>query len=189
MAPKLLLILCVVGLWAVDLCHAHDAHAHAHAHAHAPAPAPSFDCSSLILTMSDCLPFVSNGSTVSKPEPTCCSSLKTVLKTAPSCLCQAFKTSSQFGVVLNVTRALALPAACKLSAPSAANCGLSEMPASAPGVSPLSSTSSPGLNAPASEQSPEKAPSPSPGNAASALIPFSAASLIVCLLVAVYSGL
>ncbi|XP_027334160.1 non-specific lipid-transfer protein-like protein At5g64080 [Abrus precatorius] len=177
MAPKLSLFLCVVAIMAVD-----SASSSHHAHA----PAPSLDCSSLIITMADCLPFVSNGSTVTKPEATCCSSLKNVLRTAPSCLCEAFKSSSQLGVVLNVTKALTLPAACKLSAPSFSNCGLSETPAAAPGLSPSSSATAPGAG---SEQSPEQAPSPSPGNAASALIPFSAGSLIVCLLIAALSGL
>ncbi|XP_072056361.1 microtubule-destabilizing protein 60-like [Arachis hypogaea] len=73
--------------------------------------------------MADCLSFVTNGSTTTKPEGNCCSGLKSVLKTAPQCLCEAFKSSAQFGVVLNVTKALALPAACKVSAPSASNCG------------------------------------------------------------------
>ncbi|MQK22019.1 hypothetical protein EI013_27005, partial [Escherichia coli] len=107
------------------------------------APAPSVDCSSLVLTMADCLSFVTNGSTTTKPEGTCCSGLKSTLKTAPACLCEAFKSSAQFGVVLNVTKAMSLPAACKLSAPSASNCGLSETPAAPAGTGSLSPQSSP----------------------------------------------
>ncbi|KAJ1402262.1 Plant lipid transfer protein/Par allergen [Sesbania bispinosa] len=114
MASKFSLILCVLAIWAVDLAQGASSHH---------APAPSVDCSSLVLTMADCLSFVTNGSTTDKPEGTCCSGLKSVLKTAPSCLCEAFKSSAQFGVVLNVTKATALPAACKVSAPSATNCG------------------------------------------------------------------
>jgi hypothetical protein len=87
------------------------------------APAPSVDCSTLILNMADCLSYVTNGSTVTKPEGTCCVGLKTVLKADAECLCEAFKSSASLGVVLNVTKATALPAACKVSAPSAANCG------------------------------------------------------------------
>ncbi|RZB95727.1 Non-specific lipid-transfer protein-like protein isoform B [Glycine soja] len=129
MASKLTLIALVlaVALCAVDLTHS--------ASASSPhAPAPSVDCTNLVLTMADCLSFVTNGSTVTKPEGTCCSGLKSVLKTAPACLCEAFKSSAQFGVVLNVTKATSLPAACKVSAPSATNCGLSETPAAAPGM-------------------------------------------------------
>ncbi|KAK4803975.1 hypothetical protein SAY86_003792 [Trapa natans] len=98
------------------------------------APAPAVDCSSLVLTMADCLSFVSNGSTVDKPEGTCCSGLKTVLKTDAECLCEAFRSSAQLGVVLNVTKALALPSACKVSSASTSNCDLSIAPASSPGM-------------------------------------------------------
>lgn len=116
-STKFSLILCVVvAIWAVDLAHgASSPTQHA--------PSPSVDCSSLVLTMADCLSFVTNDSTITKPEGTCCSGLKSVLKSAPSCLCEAFKSSAQFGVVLNVTKALTLPAACKVSAPSVTNCG------------------------------------------------------------------
>jgi len=92
-------------------------------HRHASAPAPSVDCTTLVLSMADCLSFVSNDSTSKKPEGTCCSGLKTVLGTDAECLCEAFKSSAQFGVVLNVTKALALPSACKIKAPPASNCG------------------------------------------------------------------
>lgn len=86
------------------------------------AAAPAVDCSSLVLTMADCLSFVSNGSAVEKPEGTCCSGLKTVLKTDAECICEAFRNSAQLGVILNVTKAMALPAACKVAASSATNC-------------------------------------------------------------------
>lgn len=110
-AAKLSLILCVVAiLSAVDYAQCGSA------------PAPAVDCSSLILNMADCLSFVSNGSTVAKPEGTCCTGLKTVLKADAACLCEAFKSSAQLGVVLNVTKASTLPAACKVSAPSVSNC-------------------------------------------------------------------
>ncbi|KAK3414178.1 hypothetical protein EUGRSUZ_I02679 [Eucalyptus grandis] len=85
------------------------------------APPPGVDCSTLVLNMADCLSFVSNGSTTEKPEGTCCSGLKTVLKADAECICEAFKSSAQLGVVLNVTKALSLPAACKVSASSATN--------------------------------------------------------------------
>ncbi|XP_057420467.1 non-specific lipid transfer protein GPI-anchored 31 [Lotus japonicus] len=187
MTPNLSLLLFVAAICTVDLTQGATPHT---------APAPSVDCSTLVLTMADCLTFVTNGSTTTKPEGTCCSGLKSVLKTAPSCLCEAFKSSAQFGVILNVTKATSLPAACKVSAPSATKCGLSETvtPASAPveGLSPQSSASSPtsspaasGLN-PASELAP--APAPSVGNTASSLFPISFGSLLVCLLVAAISG-
>ncbi|KAI3445712.1 hypothetical protein Pfo_002377 [Paulownia fortunei] len=90
------------------------------------APAPAVDCSSLVLNMADCLSY-----------GTCCSGLKTVLKTDAECLCEAFKNSAQLGVTLNVSKALALPAACHVSAPSISNCALSSGPGAAPALSPL----------------------------------------------------
>jgi hypothetical protein len=112
-SSNLSLILCLLAIWAVDYAQgATSPHA----------PAPSVDCSSLILTMADCLSFVTNGSTTTKPEGGCCVGLKTVLKADAACLCEAFKSSASLGVVLNVTKASSLPAACKVSAPAAANC-------------------------------------------------------------------
>ncbi|CAI9764492.1 unnamed protein product [Fraxinus pennsylvanica] len=107
--------------------------------AYSAAPAPAVDCSSLVLNMADCLSFVTAGSTTKKPEGTCCSGLKTVLKTDPQCLCEGFKNSAQFGVTLNVTKALALPSECHVSAPSVSNCGLSigSVTGAAPALSPL----------------------------------------------------
>ncbi|KNA09214.1 hypothetical protein SOVF_155650 [Spinacia oleracea] len=95
-------------------------------------PAP-VDCTSVVLSMSDCLSYVTNGSTVDKPEGNCCNGLKTVLKTSSECLCEGFKSSSQFGVVLNVSKALGLPKACKVNVdPSTTTCGLSVAPTGAP---------------------------------------------------------
>ncbi|KAF7842610.1 non-specific lipid-transfer protein-like protein [Senna tora] len=124
--------------------------------------------------MADCLSFVSNGSTTTKPEGNCCSGLKTVLKADAACLCEAFRSSAQLGVVLNVTKAVTLPAACKVSAPSATNCQLSDTPASAPAAGDLSSpeSSAPTSDGAAPELSsgPENeispAPSPSQGKSA-----------------------
>ncbi|KAL2342115.1 hypothetical protein Fmac_010055 [Flemingia macrophylla] len=166
-SSKWILLVCVI--WAVHLGHAASSH-----HSHAPAPSP--DCLTLATTLADCLSFVANGSTATKPQGTCCPSLKTVLKTAPSCLCEGLKSTSQFGIKLNFTKALTLPAACKLPTPSFASCGLSLTPSAAPGPSPTSATASPSTG--------NGAPTPSQGNAAPALIPFSAGSLILCLLVA-----
>ncbi|KAK6143718.1 hypothetical protein DH2020_024066 [Rehmannia glutinosa] len=118
------------------------------------APAPAVDCSSLVLNMADCLSFVMAGSTTSKPEGTCCSGLKTVLKTGAECLCEAFKNSAQLGVTLNVSKALSLPAACHVSAPSVTNCGsLSPL-----AVSPSSVAGTPSAAIGADEVAPSPAP-------------------------------
>ncbi|KAK4564102.1 hypothetical protein RGQ29_006263 [Quercus rubra] len=176
MAAKLNLsvILCVLAIWVVGYAQAGSSHH---------APAPSVDCSSLILNMADCLSYVTNGSTVTKPEGTCCTGLKTVLKADAECLCEAFKSSASLGVVLNVTKATALPAACKVSAPSASNCGLSLTPAGAPGpVSDLTPKSSPRSVAPATSVVNEISPSPAPAassGSGSSMLTISAGSLLV----------
>ncbi|CAN1799096.1 Non-specific lipid transfer protein GPI-anchored 31 [Linum perenne] len=96
----------------------------AHHHS-AAAPAPAADCSTVVLSLSDCLNYVLKGSTTTKPEGTCCSGLKSVLKTDAACLCQAFQSSGTLGVPLNMTKALTLPSACKLQAPPMSACQLS----------------------------------------------------------------
>ncbi|CAN1340439.1 Non-specific lipid transfer protein GPI-anchored 31 [Linum perenne] len=93
----------------------------AHHHS-AAAPAPAADCSTVVLSLSDCLNYVLKGSTTTKPEGTCCSGLKSVLKTDAACLCQAFQSSGTLGVPLNMTKALTLPSACKLQAPPMSAC-------------------------------------------------------------------
>ncbi|QCD84084.1 hypothetical protein DEO72_LG2g4434 [Vigna unguiculata] len=182
MASKLSLIVCFMALCAIDLAQS----------ASSPqAPAPSVDCSSLVLTMADCLSFVTNGSTITKPEGTCCSGLKSVLKTAPICLCEAFKSSAQFGVILNVTKATTLPTACKVSAPSVANCGLSEAPAAAAPanvVSPKASPSPKASGASSSGAAREVSPAPAPAKGNAASFPISAGTLLVGILVATFSG-
>ncbi|KAL6964300.1 hypothetical protein U1Q18_035356 [Sarracenia purpurea var. burkii] len=79
------------------------------------APSP-VDCSSVILNLADCLSYVSAGSTVKKPEGTCCSGLKTILDTSPECLCEGLKSSSSFGITLDMNRAINLPKVCHLTA-------------------------------------------------------------------------
>ncbi|KAK7331699.1 hypothetical protein VNO80_28436 [Phaseolus coccineus] len=168
MAAKWFLIACVVAvIWAADVAPTASSH-----QGHAHAPAPSVDCSAIVLTLGDCLSFVSGDSTQTKPQGKCCSSLKTVLTTAPNCLCEIFKSSGQLGIPINITKALTLPAACKLSTPSLSNCGLSPSPAPAPGFSPPTSAGANG--------SPGGVPSSTPGNAAS-----TPGSFIICLFVVV----
>ncbi|XP_024168708.1 non-specific lipid transfer protein GPI-anchored 31 isoform X2 [Rosa chinensis] len=169
MAPSRLslsLALLLVAVW--GFVHGHSASSRG-------APAPAVDCSSLILNMADCLSFVSNGSKAEKPEGSCCTGLKTVLKADAACLCEAFKSSAQLGVVLNITKAMSLPAACKVSAPSATNCGLSVSPAGAPAAAAPESPAAAGGNV--------LAPAASPVNSASAML-FSSVTLFLGLLVA-----
>ncbi|XP_017972069.1 PREDICTED: non-specific lipid-transfer protein-like protein At5g64080 isoform X2 [Theobroma cacao] len=166
MAPpkfSLALTIAILSVWAASA---------AHHQAAAPSPSSSsVDCSSLILNMADCLSFVSSGSEVSKPEGSCCSGLKTVLKTDAECLCEAFKSSASLGVTLNVTKAMTLPAVCKVSAPSATNC------ASATAGAP---TTFQGAN--------EVAPAPAPGSSGSPVLSVSIGSLVLGLIFMLVSG-
>ncbi|KAL8540613.1 hypothetical protein ACS0TY_002024 [Phlomoides rotata] len=146
------------------------------------APAPAVDCSSLVLNMADCLSFVMAGSTTKKPEGTCCSGLKTVLKSDAECLCEAFRNSAQLGVTLNVTKAITLPSACHVSAPSVSNCGLSVDTGAAPAVSPSAeSPNSVAVTPSSSIGANEVAPGPSPAPA-TAGAPSLAASGVLLLL-------
>ena len=100
--------------------------------ASAGSPAPALDCSTVVVSMEDCLTYVMGASAVTKPEGNCCLGLKTVLKSNPQCLCETFKNSAQFGITLNVTKALSLPTACHVSAPSVSNCGRQSLSPSLP---------------------------------------------------------
>ncbi|KAL0384493.1 UNVERIFIED_CONTAM: Non-specific lipid-transfer protein-like protein [Sesamum radiatum] len=153
------------------------------------APAPAVDCSSLILNMADCLSYVTAGSTSKKPEGTCCSGLKTVVKTDADCLCEAFKNSAQLGVTLNVSKALGLPAACHVSAPSISNCGLSTGIGAAPALSPLALSPS-SIGAPTTGiGANEAAPAPAPGSSGSSTLTTSIESLVLTMAAAVLFAL
>ncbi|KAK1359275.1 non-specific lipid-transfer protein-like protein [Heracleum sosnowskyi] len=156
---------------------------------HHTAPAPAVDCSTVVMNMVDCLSFVTSGSTVVKPEGSCCSGLKSVLKTNAECLCEAFKNSAQFGVSLNVTKAMTLPTICKISAPSVTNCGISV--GQAPALSPMTMPPSSISDAPAmSIGTDDVVPAPSPGSSgASSELVISASLLVLGVFIASVSSL
>ncbi|CAH2051986.1 unnamed protein product [Thlaspi arvense] len=145
------------------------------------------DCSSLILNMADCLSFVTSGSTVKIPEGTCCSGLKTVIRSGPGCLCEAFKNSASLGVTLDLTKAASLPSVCKVAAPPSARCGLSvsaSPPASAPDLSPTAG----GVGAPSSSGEANGAnPVPAPARSSDAsFVSVSFASTLFITLISSY---
>jgi hypothetical protein len=88
----------------------------------APAPAPAADCTDALLGLAGCLSYVQEGSTVTTPDPTCCSGLKDVVRNEVACLCQAFQGGQDFGVALNMTKALQLPAVCNVKTPPFSKC-------------------------------------------------------------------
>ncbi|KAI3949301.1 hypothetical protein MKW98_023238 [Papaver atlanticum] len=164
------------------------------------APAPAVDCSTIIFSMADCLTFVTSGSKVTKPEGACCSGLKTVLKADAQCICEAFKNSGSLGVVLDIKKAMTLPAACGVSAPSIDKCGLALSPGGAPAQSPSRSTvlppmSSPDMFTPAPSPTAEdatggsqvEAPAPAPKPSDASTTTISSLALLVSLVAASYS--
>lgn len=86
------------------------------------APAPAVDCTDALLSLAGCLSYVQEGSTVATPDASCCSGLKDVVKKEVACLCQAFQGSQDYGVTLNMTKALQLPDACKVKTPPFSKC-------------------------------------------------------------------
>ncbi|KAG0503570.1 hypothetical protein HPP92_003642 [Vanilla planifolia] len=105
----------------------------------APSPSSSLsvDCTSTLLKLSGCLPYVEEGSTMTKPDDSCCSPLKKVVNQRASCLCEAFRSSSNMGISLNITKARDLPSACGVDTALVSNCML-EAPEPSPSVTPSS---------------------------------------------------
>ncbi|XP_022988971.1 non-specific lipid-transfer protein-like protein At5g64080 isoform X1 [Cucurbita maxima] len=144
---------------------------------------PERDCSKLIITLADCLPFVSKDSTTTTPAKACCVGLKIVAKANADCLCHTFKNSASFGIVLNVTKALSLPAACDISDPALSDCKLSTSPIGSPAVTPAASPKlSPG-EAPVKN---ETTPAPTPENSAATGVMVSVGSIIAAIGVGVF---
>ncbi|XAR49440.1 hypothetical protein NMG60_11032653 [Bertholletia excelsa] len=155
---------------------------------------PAVDCTSVVLNLADCLSYVSNGSDVDKPEGTCCSGLKTVVKTNPECLCEGFKNSAQMGVSLNMTKALALPSACHVPAPPLSECGLSLAPNAAPPVAAATppttvvvSPSTPAAGSTESTGANEVAPVPPPESSGSTGLTTAIGAIFMAVLVASFS--
>ncbi|KAL3843743.1 hypothetical protein ACJIZ3_001146 [Penstemon smallii] len=153
------------------------------------APAPAVDCSTVVLSLADCLSYVTEDGTATKPEGTCCSGLKTVLKTNAECLCEAFRNSAQLGVTLNMTKAMALPSACHVSAPSVSNCALTLGTGAAPAPSPLAASPSSVVGTPISSigGANDVAPTPAPGNSDASSLTISIGLLVFTMLAATAS--
>ncbi|KAK9270320.1 hypothetical protein L1049_025898 [Liquidambar formosana] len=156
---KLWIVCCILAMSAVVVNSAHH-------HIKVPSPAPATDCSTIIYDMVDCISFLSDGSKETKPDASCCSGFKSVLKTDPHCICEAIKDSDEMGIELNITKAMTLPSACRVSAPPLSNCGIPVAPGATPAhppKSPRKSAPSPSSKAPAPVTSPAKTPVPAPG--------------------------
>ncbi|GLJ07688.1 hypothetical protein SUGI_0072510 [Cryptomeria japonica] len=100
-----------------------------------PTPSPSSGgCDDTVSNLSPCLTYImANDST--PPAKDCCSGFAKVVNGNIVCLCGLLGSSNNYGITINLTRAAALPAACKVKSPPISACA-----ALAP--SPTSSSSS-----------------------------------------------
>ncbi|KAL9667008.1 hypothetical protein QQ045_001353 [Rhodiola kirilowii] len=93
------------------------------------APGPlttGMDCMTLLFGAADCLTYVEE-SNLTTPEKACCPELETLVNTNPICFCQLLtKKGNSLGIAIDMTRALALPCACKVEG-NAKQVGLKEM--------------------------------------------------------------
>ncbi|URD87511.1 Protease inhibitor seed storage LTP family protein precursor [Musa troglodytarum] len=79
-------------------------------------------CTTAIISLAPCLSYITGNS--SAPSSSCCSQLASVVKSEPACLCSVLNGgASSFGITVNQTRALAMPAACKVQTPPVSDCG------------------------------------------------------------------
>ncbi|PSR92739.1 Non-specific lipid-transfer protein-like protein [Actinidia chinensis var. chinensis] len=100
------------------------------------AAAQSSDCTSVLISMSPCLNYISGNS--STPSSGCCSQLASVVRSKPQCLCEVLNGGgSSLGIDVNQTRALALPRACNVQTPPLSRCKAAS-PADSPSVTPES---------------------------------------------------
>ncbi|CAM8892263.1 hypothetical protein QQ045_027467 [Rhodiola kirilowii] len=98
----------------------------------APEMAPGPDCFTVLLNMSDCLTFVEEGSNLTQPEKPCCSELAGLVDTNPICLCKLLGNAGSFGVQIDLSRAMKLPDACRVSTPPVSSCSAVGVPVGAP---------------------------------------------------------
>ncbi|KAL8201730.1 hypothetical protein R6Q57_010877 [Mikania cordata] len=79
-------------------------------------------CTKVLIGMAPCLNYVTGSSKT--PSSSCCSSLASVVKSQPQCLCTALdgSTMASLGISINKTIALSLPRVCNVKAPPVSRC-------------------------------------------------------------------
>ncbi|WJZ87129.1 hypothetical protein VitviT2T_006531 [Vitis vinifera] len=108
-----------------------------------PGTAAQSSCTSVIISMSPCLNYISGNS--STPSSGCCTQLASVVRSQPQCLCEVLNGGgSSVGININQTQALALPGACNVQTPPLSRCnGNAASPADSPAAMPESPTTVP----------------------------------------------
>ncbi|KAJ8464679.1 hypothetical protein OPV22_027231 [Ensete ventricosum] len=108
-------------------------------------------CTTVIIGLAPCLSYITGNS--SAPSSSCCSQLASVVKSQPACLCSVLNGgASSFGITINQTRALAMPAACKVQTPPVSECNSA---AGGSAKSPTASPASPATPVPSTPSSPK----------------------------------
>ncbi|XP_010649925.1 non-specific lipid transfer protein GPI-anchored 5 isoform X2 [Vitis vinifera] len=106
-----------------------------------PGTAAQSSCTSVIISMSPCLNYISGNS--STPSSGCCTQLASVVRSQPQCLCEVLNGGgSSVGININQTQALALPGACNVQTPPLSRCNAAS-PADSPAAMPESPTTVP----------------------------------------------
>ncbi|KAJ4817446.1 Bifunctional inhibitor/lipid-transfer protein/seed storage 2S albumin superfamily protein [Rhynchospora pubera] len=89
----------------------------------APADAPAQDCSPYAHGLLECLDYLQAGSSTAKPDPTCCTDLRSIVKEDVSCLCGLLTgNQNDFGFPINSSRVFSLPYTCAFTLPTSSEC-------------------------------------------------------------------
>jgi len=94
-----------------------------------PSPSPTAGggmdsaCMNSLLNMSDCLTYVTKGSTARRPDTPCCPELAGLVDSNPICLCELLSgAADSYGIAVDYARALALPGICRVATPPVSTC-------------------------------------------------------------------
>ncbi|KAK3126503.1 hypothetical protein QOZ80_7AG0557640 [Eleusine coracana subsp. coracana] len=108
--------------------------------ASAQSPSPSSSCTSVLVSLSPCLNYISGNE--STAPASCCTQLGKVVQSDPQCLCVALNAdTAALGLNVNRTRALGLPDECKVKTPPVSDC--KKAGAGAPATSPAAGDTTP----------------------------------------------
>ncbi|KAK1413693.1 hypothetical protein QVD17_35470 [Tagetes erecta] len=145
------------------------------------AMAQSSGCTSVLISMSPCLNYISGNT--STPSSGCCTQLASVVRSQPQCLCQVLNGGgSSLGININQTQALELPKACNVQTPPTSQCNAAS-PTNSPSGTPTTSSENP--SGPGSDTN--TVPSTDNGSSDAATTRFTTIPIISSLLVGIYA--
>ncbi|XP_073138011.1 non-specific lipid transfer protein GPI-anchored 29-like [Henckelia pumila] len=177
---KLFIVCCILALWAAAA--AAQAPASSPSPSHSPVQPPGKsepeDCSTLVYNMIDCLTYITKGSNETKPDDSCCSGFKSVVKGNAECICVALNSSESLGIYIDVSRARKLSSFCHVSPNPVDKCKAKPSP------SPPKSSPKPPHHAakpPAAPKAQHKAPAPAPGKSGAHAISATPSFILVTL--------